>query len=75
MPGRKMGEELDTLSSKVFSRIGENVFAFDGSDGLFLSTMQLLKRGNLPVLVSGRFAPGRPSFMLSPIACVVETGV
>lgn len=49
-PYLKVGGEFYTPSSEGFSQLGENAFAFDTSDGLFVTTMQLLKSGNLPVL-------------------------
>ena len=49
-PYLKVGEQFHTPSSKGFSQLGENSFAFETSDGLFVTSMQLLTSGDLPVL-------------------------
>ena len=49
-PYLKVGQQFHTPSSKGFSQLGENSFAFETSDGLFVTSMQLLTSGDLPVL-------------------------
>ena len=49
-PYFKVGEEFFTPSSAGFSQLGENSFAFDTFNGLFVTTFNLTKSGDLPVL-------------------------
>ena len=49
-PYLKINQDFYTTSSDQFSQLGENSFAFQTPKGLYITSMDLLNSGELPVL-------------------------